>query len=62
MIAAPLPPETDLVALKANLYDEYNVEVPLVDHSSGKYVRVSIQGYTTRQEIDTFIRGLAVLL
>ena len=62
MIAAPLPPETDLPVLKTKLYEEYNVEVPLVDHHSGKYVRVSVQGYTTRQEIDTFIRGLAVLL
>ncbi|MDQ7027053.1 MAG: aminotransferase class V-fold PLP-dependent enzyme [Anaerolineae bacterium] len=62
MVAAPLPPDIDVVELKNNLYDEYNVEVPIFSHHDNNYTRVSIQAYNTRQDIDTFIRGLAVLL
>jgi isopenicillin-N epimerase len=62
MIVAPLPAATDLTKLKTDLYDEYHIEIPLVDHHGNKYVRLSVQGYNTRAEMDTLVRALAVLL
>lgn len=62
MIAAPLPDASDLDGLKARLYDDYRIEVPLVHHNQKKYVRVSIQGYNNRSDVNTLVRALGVLL
>jgi isopenicillin-N epimerase len=62
MIVAPLPAATDLTRLKDDLYEQYNIEIPLVDHHGNKYVRVSVQGYNTRVEMDILVQALTVLL
>lgn len=61
MFTAPLP-DCDIVEIKRRLYDEYCVEVPLVDWKGHKMVRVSIQGYNTRDDVDRLLYGLAMLL
>jgi isopenicillin-N epimerase len=58
---APLPP-SDLVALKSRLYDEFRVEVPLVQWQDRHFVRISIQGYNTRADVDALLHSLRVLL
>jgi isopenicillin-N epimerase len=58
---APLP-ALDLTRLKSRLYDEYRIEVPLVQWQDRHFIRVSIQGYNTRQDIDTLVDALKVLL
>ena len=58
---APLPP-SDLVALKARLYEEYKIEVPLIEWQDRHFVRISIQCYNTPQDVDTLIGALSVLL
>jgi isopenicillin-N epimerase len=62
LVAAPLPPETDVIRLKARLYDEYRVEVPLIEWNGRKLVRISIQGYNTRRDVDMLVRALRALL
>jgi selenocysteine lyase/cysteine desulfurase len=75
MITAPLPVETDIVELKTRLYDEYGIEVPLIEwfpsplmgegsglRTGNKLIRVSVQGYNTRRDIDKLCRALSVLL
>ena len=62
MTAAPLPQDTDLVALKTRLYDEYRVEVPLAAWNGKKLIRVSIQGYNTSQDVDVLLDALSSLL
>ncbi|HET9909980.1 MAG TPA: aminotransferase class V-fold PLP-dependent enzyme [Anaerolineales bacterium] len=62
MFTAPLPPETDIGTLKARLYDEFRVEVPLVEWNGNKLIRVSVQGYNTRRDIDQLCRALTSLL
>ena len=62
MIAVPLPHETDIEALKTRLYDEYCIEVPLIEWNGNKLIRISVQGYNTRQEIDKLCDALSVLL
>jgi len=59
---APLPPQTDLVSLKKSLYDEYRVEVPLIDWNNRKFVRISVQGYNTPEHLEALYAGLVELL
>jgi isopenicillin-N epimerase len=61
MAIAPLP-RSDLVALKSRLYDEYKIEVPLVEWQDRQFVRISVQGYNTQEDIDALVHALSMLL
>ena len=62
MVTAPLPADTALTLLKKRLYDDYRVEVPIIDWNGNKLIRVSVQGYNTRRDIDMLIHALSKLL
>jgi len=62
MAAAPLPAVTAILPLKNRLYDEYRIEVPLVEWNGNKLVRISVQGYNTRRDVNKLIDALAVIL
>ena len=62
MAAAPLPANTDVVLLKKRLYDEYRVEVPVHEWNGIKLIRVSVQGYNTKRDVDKLIHALSILL
>jgi len=62
MIAAPLPDVVDIAALKTHLYDDYRVEVPLIQWNGRKLIRVSVQGYNTRRDVDVLVNALEHLL
>lgn len=62
MALAPLPPGTDLDLLKARLYDEYRIEIPCIRWNDRPFIRVSIQGYNTREDLDALLEALEVLL
>ena len=61
MFTARLP-KVDEEVLKARLYDEYLVEVPLVKRLDENFIRVSIQGYNTREDVDRLLNALSELL
>lgn len=61
MRTIPLPP-CDLGVLKARLWDEYQIEVPLVGWNGGHYIRVSIQCYNSQADVDRLVRALERLL
>jgi isopenicillin-N epimerase len=61
MATIPLP-ACDLDELKRRLYDEYRVEVPIITWSGRQFVRVSVQGYNTREDVEALVKALAVLL
>lgn len=61
MALCPLPP-VDAVALKARLYDEHRVEVPLTTWRDRDFVRVSVQAYNDASDIDALLTGLETLL
>jgi isopenicillin-N epimerase len=61
MRTLPLPP-CDVTAVKARLWDEYRVEVPLVEWRGRQYIRVSIQAYNTPNDVDRLLEGLSQLL
>jgi len=62
MAAAPLPADTDIAWLKIQLYDEYRIEIPLVEWNGNKLVRISVQGYNSPRDIDKLCRALTRLL
>lgn len=58
---APLP-LSNLAVLKSRLYDEYKIEVPLIQWQDKQFVRISVQGYNSQEDIDTLVNSLKVLL
>lgn len=61
MAALPLPP-CDAAVLKQRLYDEWQIEVPLVTWNGQLFIRVSIQGYNTPADVAALVAALTVLL
>ena len=61
MCIAPLP-SSNLVVLKSRLYDEYKIEVPLIQWQDKQFVRISVQGYNSQEDIDSLEYALKVLL
>jgi isopenicillin-N epimerase len=58
---APLP-NSNLAILKSRLYDEYRVEVPLIQWQNRQFIRISMQGYNTQDDVDALINAVEVLL
>lgn len=62
MTIATLPADTDLSALKARLYDEYRIEIPVIAWNERKLIRLSVQGYNSRRDMDKLLFALKALL
>lgn len=59
LVAARLPAGIDADALKARLWDEFRVEVPVTNWNGTRLIRVSFQGYNTEEDADRFVDALA---
>ena len=59
---APLPALKDPDRLKTALYEQFQVEIPLTEWNGKNFVRISVQGYNTREDLETLLEGLSVLL
>jgi isopenicillin-N epimerase len=62
MAVAELPRLRDLAGLKAALYDRFRIEVPLIDWNGRHFIRISVQGYNTRDDLDALLDAMRVLL
>jgi isopenicillin-N epimerase len=62
VVAMLLPPNTDVIALKRRLYDQYRVEVPVHIWNGNRVIRVSVQGYNSKDDIDALYNALKALL
>jgi isopenicillin-N epimerase len=62
MAVAPLPQIEDLNGMKKELLDKYGVEIPLIDWKGRHFIRLSIQGYNTREDVDVLLSALESLL
>lgn len=62
MAVAELPLQPDLRGLKNRLYEEYRIEVPCIEWNKRQFLRISVQGYNTREDIDRLISALERLL
>ena len=50
MVAIPVPAQ-DADALRRKLYEDSGIEVPVTSHAGHVFVRLSVQGYNTRQDV-----------
>jgi isopenicillin-N epimerase len=64
MCVAPLPVNGNLSAkeLQCRLWDEYQVEIPIVDWQGYRFARLSIQAYNSVADVDRLLDGLKRLL
>lgn len=62
MAVAQLPDWVDLNTLKSVLYEEYRIEVPLTEWNGKKFIRISIQGYNTPDDVDKLVSALRLIL
>jgi isopenicillin-N epimerase len=61
MAILPLP-ACDTEALKRRLYEEHRVEIPVLRWREHTWLRLSVQGYTTRSDIENLAHAVATLL
>ncbi|HUJ42119.1 MAG TPA: aminotransferase class V-fold PLP-dependent enzyme [Opitutaceae bacterium] len=61
MVTVPLPP-CDGPRLQARLYDQYRVEVPVMEWGGRQFLRVSIQAYNTADDVARLVKGLREIL
>jgi isopenicillin-N epimerase len=58
MTVSTLPADTDVAAFQRRLYDEYRIEIPLLDWHGNKLLRLSVQGYNSKRDMDKLVRVL----
>ncbi len=57
-----LPKDTDNIALKEKLYNNFLIEVPIIEWNENKFIRVSIQAYNSLDDINALLNALEHLL
>ena len=60
--AIELPPGSNHRELQAWLYDEYKIEVPVIDWEGRWLLRPSVQGYNTREDLEVLVSAVAEYL
>lgn len=55
MASLPLPPGCDVARVKQRLYDEHRIEIPANHWADVPTLRISVQGYNTRQDIERLL-------
>lgn len=55
----PIPVRaTDADALRRGLYERHRIEIPVTQHGSHTFVRLSVQAYNTQAELDALVSAL----
>jgi isopenicillin-N epimerase len=63
MRAIPIPrAEISREELQRRLWDDYQIEIPVVDWQDQRFVRISIQAYNTPADVDRLVAALTTLL
>jgi isopenicillin-N epimerase len=62
MVSAPLPAGLDADALKARLYEEFRIEIPVPRRGDERFLRGSFQGYNDEDDLDALLAALELLL
>jgi isopenicillin-N epimerase len=61
MATLPLPP-CDPLALKERLYDTHRIEIPVTSWGDTPCLRISVQGYNTRADVERLLAAVADVL
>jgi isopenicillin-N epimerase len=62
MASAPLPDTATPAELHQQLYDEYRIEIPVMDWNGHKLTRISFQAYNTAEDARALVEALKRLL
>jgi isopenicillin-N epimerase len=63
MAAIPLPLQSEeWQSFKTRLYDQHRIEAPIICWGGKVYIRISAQGYNTREDIDRLVSALSEML
>jgi isopenicillin-N epimerase len=64
MRAIPLPKNESVTveALKARLWNDYQIEIPIHDHGDYRLLRLSIQAYNSPADVDRLVEALNAIL
>lgn len=57
-----LPAIKDITGLKTTLYEQFQIEVPLIEWNNRHMIRISMQGYNTEQDLFRLLDALGSLL
>jgi len=57
MVAIPVP-ATDPELLRQRLFNEHRIEIPVTTHADAVFVRLSVQGYNTEEDISRLVEAL----
>ncbi len=58
----PIPQVRDLSELKSHLYSDYKIEIPCLEWNGHHFIRVSVQGYNSEEDLDQLVSALEKLL
>lgn len=58
LAVSPLPVSSVLASLKSRLYDVWNIEIPLTTHGRRQFMRISIQGYNSADDLARLLEAL----
>jgi isopenicillin-N epimerase len=61
MVVIPMP-AVDPVELQRRLFEEHAIEIPVTRHGDRIFLRISIQGYNTREDVDGLVEAVARIL
>lgn len=59
MVAIPLPAQ-DPELLRKRLYEENRIEIPVTTHGDRVFLRISVQGYNTQDDIEQLLAATAL--
>jgi isopenicillin-N epimerase len=62
LVSIRLPDHIDTLSLKARLFDEHNIEVPLPEWNGQKFIRVSCAAHTVDADSAALVTALRQLL
>jgi isopenicillin-N epimerase len=59
---APLPADADLDAFRTRLYNDFHIEIPVIEWNGQKFLRISVQGYNTPEDLEALVEAVKILL
>jgi len=62
MFAVRLPDDVEMDIMIKRLYAEFHIEAPAIRWNGQNFLRISIQGYNTTEDVDRLINALNRLL